>query len=114
MLTQDGFVVKVKLPRPKRSQSHTLNCRQFKASSFRPILFLKPGVFLWVITVALGAGTMPAQGVNQSVLVQWNANHPTTDPGSNTAGYRVYHRWGEGNTREMIDVGSATSASFVN
>ncbi len=110
-MTQDESLVKIQLRRTDRVQNQTFNNRKFNMRPLRLIRFLRPGVLLGVIAVVLGAGTTPAQA-DQSVLVEWNANPATTDPGSNTVGYRVYHRWSLGNALEKIDVGNSTTASF--
>ena len=47
-----------------------------------------------------------------SVSLAWNANAPTTDPGTNTVGYRLHVGPASGNYNRTIDVGNSTTATI--
>jgi hypothetical protein len=49
-----------------------------------------------------------------SVLLAWDANPPTGDPNTNTVGYKLHIGTASGNYSQVIDVGSATTATVSN
>jgi hypothetical protein len=53
----------------------------------------------------------PTPGQSSSVTLAWDANAATTDPGTNTVGYRVYIGPSSGDYTQSIDVGNSTTAT---
>lgn len=62
---------------------------------------------LWLFLPLWG---LTSYGQNASFV--WTANPSTTDPGTNTTGYKLYWGTQSGTYTQTYDAGNATSASF--
>jgi hypothetical protein len=58
-----------------------------------------------------GATPTPTPGQSSSVTLAWDANAATTNPGTNTVGYRLYMGPASGNYTQSTDVGNSTTAT---
>jgi hypothetical protein len=56
----------------------------------------------------------PAPTPSSTVTLAWSANIPTSDPATNTTGYKLYIGLASGNYTQSIDVGNKTTATVSN
>jgi hypothetical protein len=71
----------------------------------------------WVMQMAAfrsAAPTPTPTPTPTSVHLSWDANAPTNDASTNTAGYRLHIGRASGNYSQIIDLGSATTATVSN
>ena len=69
----------------------------------------------WVMQLvafrAAGTTSAPSPSQSPSVTLAWGANAPTTNPATNTVGYRLYMGPASGNYTQSTDVGNSTTAT---
>jgi hypothetical protein len=73
-----------------------------------------PGDWVAQLAAFRVAGSLSATPTPTIVALAWNANTPTSDPGTNTVGYKLYTGRSSGNYTQSFDVGSATSTTLSN
>jgi hypothetical protein len=69
----------------------------------------------WVMQMAAFRSAAPTPTPTPtSVNLAWDANAPTNDPNTNTAGYRLHIGRASGSYSQIVDVGSSTATTVSN